>query len=121
MDVCRGAHILVPPHGLLGCHEAGSSHNSAIAGSRRIVVDFLDQAKVTDLGYTVSQRNTLGVGTFRQSQQHVGRFQVAVNNTPAVGKGHTAGNLGYDPGGLFRILWLGIGAPFQCAARNEFK
>ena len=121
MDVCRGAHFLVPPHGLLGRHEAGGSHNGAIAGSRRIVVDFLDQTKVTDLGHTVSQRNTLGVGTFRQSQQHVGRFQVAVNNALAVGKGHSAGNLGYDPGSLFRILWLSIGAPFQRATRNEFK
>ena len=70
---------------LLRWHVTGRTHNGTRPGLSIVGVHFLGQTKVRDLAHTI-----LG-------NQHVGRFQVAVNDLHAMGISHASGKLHHHP------------------------
>ena len=94
IDVGAAGRGLAHARGLFGGHVAGRAHDVAGPRLARIVVETFGQAEIGDLG--VERAGGVGLLAF---QEHVGWFQVAVDDPLLVGRLHGAGQLFDQLGG----------------------
>ena len=104
VDVGRGTKLGGPARSLLWRHVAGRSQNGTGLSLPRFVLQSFRQTKVADLGQAIG------------GQQHIGRFQIAVEDAAIVSGLHGAGEDLNNPCRVMRWQRCAVGMFLEAAS-----